>query len=860
VKYIVSFLFLFTAFNVFPELYIPSDSDIKDTKRLEALYKENKFLEIYQELEEKKDNPYFKLLYALNILYSPDEWPFNDDLKAYQLLIESVQDGHAPAAYSLPYSLMKLKGNFRTQAQIESLYLVSKFYYRHPNTISPRLVSYFLSLIGDMDGVIELNKPKTVKLGTMLDIKPINPLGDNLRPAPILNQELKVSYVLEGSAAALAGILKDDVLLSIDGVLLRSFPGLQEILEAKDSFSVSKIKILRKGKELILPLKFLSKSYRDDMEVLSALSVNPTSEMYEFASSQSESFAKDLVLCNSFILELGVKRDVEKGIEYCSRSVTRYENLINKPGLSNMTISQEVSQAHWDNFRRDPLYYWAYRSALLRLGHYYSGFYKYQQENPNPELALNYLSHATVVSLSPETMYLIGHVEDKLGNKEKAFEYFVEAAKRGSRTAHYALGDLYIDDEHVRYDPELAIFHFKEAHEMKFQDASLRLYFIYSEGKVTKQNENKAKEYLLEAVENKNAYAVFKAGTYYYDGKSGFERDREKAKKLLLRSVDLGHSYAKNVVAYFIFDNPYLFQPTTNQLREAEDLLVINANKGGDKVKLYTLMGTRYYQGIDHIPEDLDSACQYFEELNNLGSIYGTFMFANCGSQDTTEAISLLSKASLGGSSRASFLLGEFYEKGEIGFPRNLGKAETYFSAAVNYRRTESNQNYYQDLYVEDMLQIDLITAQQSLSRVRSSITKMADAETRRITALAADRRRVADLKDRNKRNNTQQNSSNGFGNFLGNLFKAALVVAVANEAVQTWEDTSDRNKNSILKSLDSSLNSGSSGYDWDWDWDAFYDQYGNLQWRCRGIQTGRFAKNYNCSSDYKDDDRWPRK
>lgn len=271
-------------------------------------------------------------------------------------------------------------------------------------------------------------------------------------------------------------------------------------------------------------------------------------------------------------------------------------------------------------------------------------------------------------------------------------------------------------------------------------------------------------------------------------------------------------------------------------------------------------MGTRYYQGIDHIPEDLDSACQYFEELNNLGSIYGTFMFANCGSQDTTEAISLLSKASLGGSSRASFLLGEFYEKGEIGFPRNLGKAETYFSAAVNNRRTESNQNYYQDLYVEDMLQIDLITAQQSLSRVRSSITKMADAETRRITALAADRRRVADLKDRNKRNNTQQNSSNGFGNFLGNLFKAALVVAVANEAVQTWEDTSDRNKNSILKSLDSSLNSGSSGYDWDWDWDAFYDQYGNLQWRCRGIQTGRFAKNYNCSSDYKDDDRWPRK
>ena len=46
----------------------------------------------------------------------------------------------------------------------------------------------------------------------------------------------------------------------------------------------------------------------------------------------------------------------------------------------------------------------------------------------------------------------------------------------------------------------------------------------------------------------------------------------------------------------------------------------------------------------------------------------------------------------------------------------------------------------------------------------------------------------------------------------------------------------------------------GTSG-DYDWDWDYLP---GSGQWRCRGIQTGRFAPNSNCAYDELDDDRWP--
>jgi hypothetical protein len=47
---------------------------------------------------------------------------------------------------------------------------------------------------------------------------------------------------------------------------------------------------------------------------------------------------------------------------------------------------------------------------------------------------------------------------------------------------------------------------------------------------------------------------------------------------------------------------------------------------------------------------------------------------------------------------------------------------------------------------------------------------------------------------------------------------------------------------------------------DYDWDWDQFYNEYGVLVWRCRGIQTGQFAENSNCAYDAMTDHRWPTK
>lgn len=42
--------------------------------------------------------------------------------------------------------------------------------------------------------------------------------------------------------------------------------------------------------------------------------------------------------------------------------------------------------------------------------------------------------------------------------------------------------------------------------------------------------------------------------------------------------------------------------------------------------------------------------------------------------------------------------------------------------------------------------------------------------------------------------------------------------------------------------------------------WDQFYDQYGNLTWRCRDTSNGQFAYDYNCSGQSKIDSTWPGK
>lgn len=55
-------------------------------------------------------------------------------------------------------------------------------------------------------------------------------------------------------------------------------------------------------------------------------------------------------------------------------------------------------------------------------------------------------------------------------------------------------------------------------------------------------------------------------------------------------------------------------------------------------------------------------------------------------------------------------------------------------------------------------------------------------------------------------------------------------------------------------------LNPNSTVTDYEWDWDGFYNEYSQLVWACRGVQTGQFAFEERCAFKVKTDYRWPTK
>jgi hypothetical protein len=93
---------------------------------------------------------------------------------------------------------------------------------------------------------------------------------------------------------------------------------------------------------------------------------------------------------------------------------------------------------------------------------------------------------------------------------------------------------------------------------------------------------------------------------------------------------------------------------------------------------------------------------------------------------------------------------------------------------------------------------------------------------------------------------------TSGFFNFLGDVLVVAGTIALAAAAVDVIADADPE----VLNAMTESFNSNS--YSYTYDWDGFFDAYGNWTYRCRTIETGRFAEDYKCSGEYKDDDRWP--
>jgi len=201
-----------------------------------------------------------------------------------------------------------------------------------------------------------------------------------------------------------------------------------------------------------------------------------------------------------------------------------------------------------------------------------------------------------------------------------------------------------------------------------------------------------------------------------------------------------------------------------------------------------------------------------------------------------SHAVKDMEKAYRLGSNTAAFLLGNFYRDGEYQ-KENLELSEYYYDKAEELFRTRKEDNFI-SLMLNSYTPEEINTERLELN----SKIRIAEAEKRkevqRVAQLKAERERKREAERRRQANA----SETPFLDFLGGVLKVAAVVAAADFVID--------NADVIAEAM-----AQSAQQDYDWDWDYFRS---NGQWRCRGIQTGRFADNSNCIWDRKDDDRWP--
>ncbi len=135
-------------------------------------------------------------------------------------------------------------------------------------------------------------------------------------------------------------------------------------------------------------------------------------------------------------------------------------------------------------------------------------------------------------------------------------------------------------------------------------------------------------------------------------------------------------------------------------------------------------------------------------------------------------------------------------------------------------------------------------------------VTKQIEEEEQYKLALLKAEKEREKQKIREERAIARREAARKTGNFIGDFleftFKAALVVGAAAVVGDALEDASPEDIQALSDSL-----MGSYDY-YTYDWDGFYDEYGNWTYRCRTIENGRFAEDYNCIGEIKDDDRWP--
>jgi TPR repeat protein len=203
------------------------------------------------------------------------------------------------------------------------------------------------------------------------------------------------------------------------------------------------------------------------------------------------------------------------------------------------------------------------------------------------------------ICLSEDSVYKEYH------NPQKGIELLKRAAKHGSGSAYYNIGNLYYRGEYISKDDKKAFENWQKAAELKSPDGGSNLAYAYIEGVGCDKDVSKGIEVYKQAVKNGSGFSANKLYYMYWIGTNGVNRDSELAKYYLLKAAELNDEWACFNLGIHYYGGDGLMRQDHDQafiyVKKAADMGLVDAcaalayfyeegigcNKNPDKAKEY---------------------------------------------------------------------------------------------------------------------------------------------------------------------------------------------------------------------------------------------------------------------------------
>ncbi len=206
-------------------------------------------------------------------------------------------------------------------------------------------------------------------------------------------------------------------------------------------------------------------------------------------------------------------------------------------------------------------------------------------------------------------MALLCLTEDSLykdiRNPQKAIELLKRASKKGNGAAYYSIGNLYYYGEYLPKDDKKAFENWEMAVKLRCYTAASHLAYSYIDGVGCEKDENKGVELHKLAVEHGSGFSANKLFYCYWTGSWGVKKDKNLAKKYLIKSAELNDPWGcYNLGRQYFMGNDLMNKDNSQAfvyIKKAADMGLVDA-----------CMGVAYlYETGQGVEKDLQKAKEY---------------------------------------------------------------------------------------------------------------------------------------------------------------------------------------------------------------------------------------------------------